>query len=44
MDTACSASLVALHLAAQSIKAGECKQALVGGVNVMLNHDMMITM
>jgi acyl transferase domain-containing protein len=44
MDTACSASLVALHLAAQSIKAGECKQAVVGGVNVMLNHDMMITM
>ena len=44
IDTACSASLVALHLACQSIKSGESKMAIVGGSNVMLNHDLMIPM
>ncbi|WP_367127736.1 type I polyketide synthase [Saccharothrix sp. HUAS TT1] len=35
VDTACSASLVALHLAARALRAGECELAVAGGVMVM---------
>ncbi|GAA1285466.1 SDR family NAD(P)-dependent oxidoreductase [Streptomyces javensis] len=35
VDTACSASLVALHLAIQALRGGECSLALTGGVTVM---------
>ncbi|MFJ1967237.1 type I polyketide synthase [Streptomyces sp. NPDC087903] len=35
VDTACSASLVALHMAIRSIRDGECAMALAGGVTVM---------
>ncbi|AEM85977.1 type I polyketide synthase [Streptomyces violaceusniger] len=35
VDTACSSSLVAMHLAGQSLRAGESSLALAGGVTVL---------
>ena len=37
VDTACSASLIALHLAAKSLRDRECNVAMAGGVNVTLS-------
>ncbi|AUA13726.1 type I polyketide synthase [Streptomyces sp. SID8382] len=42
VDTACSASLVALHLAVQSLRLGECSLALAGGVHVMSTPGLFI--
>ncbi|WP_250399153.1 non-ribosomal peptide synthetase [Streptomyces cellostaticus] len=34
VDTMCSASLTAIHLAVRALRQGECEAALVGGVNL----------
>jgi amino acid adenylation domain-containing protein len=42
VDTACSSTLTALHLAAQSLRSGECDIALAGGVNLLLAPNMFV--
>jgi len=39
IDTMCSSSLYAIHLACQSIKNGECKAAIAGGVNLSIHPN-----
>lgn len=42
INTACSSSLIAAHLACRSLRQGECDIAVVGGVNLMLAPEIMI--
>ncbi len=44
VDTACSASLVAAHLACQSLRNDECSLAVAGGVNLILSPEVTISL
>ncbi|KAF7595519.1 hypothetical protein BBP40_005855 [Aspergillus hancockii] len=44
LDTACSSSMVALHLGCQSLKTGESEISIIGGTNLMLIPDIMTAM
>ncbi|MFN8008640.1 MAG: beta-ketoacyl synthase N-terminal-like domain-containing protein [Terriglobia bacterium] len=44
IDTACSSSLVAVHLACQSLRNGESYLVLAGGVNVILQPEVTMTL
>jgi acyl transferase domain-containing protein/acyl carrier protein len=43
VDTACSSALVAMHLASQALRSGECDLALAGGVMVMVHPGVFMS-
>lgn len=40
VDTACSAGLVSIHMAAQAVAAGDCEQAIAGGLNMSIVGEL----
>ena len=44
VDSACSASLVAVHLACQSLRLGESNIAITGGVSLMIAPELLVSM
>ncbi|PEM80670.1 beta-ketoacyl synthase, partial [Bacillus wiedmannii] len=44
IDTMCSSSLTAIHLACESIRRGECNVAVAGGVNLSLHPNKYVSL
>ncbi len=44
VDTACSSSMVATHLAYISLKKGDCRMAIAGGVNAILSPETSVAL
>ncbi|HEY0844910.1 MAG TPA: amino acid adenylation domain-containing protein [Noviherbaspirillum sp.] len=42
IDTACSSSMVAMHLACRALQSGECDLAVVGGANAILTPHLYV--
>ena len=44
IDSACSSSLAAIHLACQGLRSGETDLAIAGGVSLMITPELMVAM
>ncbi|MGW4420958.1 beta-ketoacyl synthase N-terminal-like domain-containing protein [Streptosporangium sp. NPDC004631] len=42
VDSACSSSLTAVHLACESLRRGECRAAIAGGANLLLHPSHLV--
>ncbi|KAL4229457.1 hypothetical protein ACF0H5_012495 [Mactra antiquata] len=44
IDTACSSSMIAVHLGCQAIRTGDCEMAVCGGVSSIISPDTFIAL